>query len=628
MHFSKNSLSKYLLIFSFIVLTTSSCIPKMTPTPSVDLGDYGLLENKTRISEIQGTTHRSPLDGQEVQCVHGVVTAVDGGGFYLQSLEPDDDERTSEGIYIDLLAFFNVKAGDEVLVKTGKIREFNPAGLGENSLTITTIRTADLEVLRKGQALPDPIVLGENGRKIPDKVIEDDVNGYVGRSKALFDPEEDGMDFYESLESMLVQVNNAVAVSAVNNFNEVVVLADFGKNASGLTTTGVLLASEDDYNPERLMLDDAFIIMPDIQLGDVITSPVVGIMDYDYGNYRIQPIKKFTFQSKNQIESFPSYQTVKLEDTQLSVASLNVLNLSHMESLARMKDISRMIADNLASPDILVLQEIMDDDGRLDSSVVSAEKNLAQLARSILEAGGASYQWLNIDPERNADGGVDGGNIRVVILHRKDRGLRSLSAPVGEAGQEVGLTGTGEDLRLTNNPGLIWPLNSGFNQSRKPIIAQFEFMDQSIFVIGVHLNSKGPDGPLYGDTQPPNLDSERQRIAQTKAINGFVKDILESDPKANILVTGDFNDFPWTAPIKTLEGTQLTNLFTTVDKDDWFTYIYEGNGQVFDQIFTTKPLLEKLVDFQVLHLNSVKSGDDRVSDHDPVIALFDFGRND
>jgi predicted extracellular nuclease len=628
MHFSKNSLSNYLLIIFFIVLTTSSCIPKMTPTPSVDLGDCGLLENKTRISEIQGTTHRSPLDGQEVQCVHGVVTAVDGGGFYLQSLEPDDDDRTSEGIYIDLLAFFNVKAGDEVLIQTGKIREFNPAGLGENSLTITTIRTADLEVLRQGQALPDPIFLGENGRKIPDKVIENDVNGYVGRSKALFDPEEDGMDFYESLESMLVQVNNAMAVSAVNNFNEVVVLADNGKNTSGLTTTGVLLASEDDFNPERLMLDDAFIIMPDIQLGNVITSPVIGIMDYDYGNYRIQPIKKFTFQSTNQIHAFPGHQTVELEDTQLTVASLNVLNLSHLESLARLKDISRMIAVNLASPDILVLQEIMDDDGRLDSSVVSADKNLAQLARSIQEAGGASYEWLNIDPERNADGGVDGGNIRVVILYRKDRGLRSLSAPVGEAGQEVSLTGQGQDLRLSNNPGLIWPLNYAFNQSRKPIIGQFEFLGQSIFIIGVHLNSKGPDGPLYGDTQPPNLDSERQRIAQTKAINGFVKDILESDPDANILVAGDFNDFPWTPAIKTLEGDHLTNLFTKVDKDDWFTYIYEGNGQVFDQIFTTKPLLEKLVDFQVLHLNSVKSGDDRVSDHDPVIALFDFGRND
>ena len=86
-----------------------------------------------------------------------------------------------------------------------------------------------MEVLRQGQALPDPIILGNNGRKIPDKVIENDVNGYVGRSKELFDPEEDGMDFYESLESMLVQVNNAVAVSPVNNFNEVVVLADFGK---------------------------------------------------------------------------------------------------------------------------------------------------------------------------------------------------------------------------------------------------------------------------------------------------------------------------------------------------------------------------------------------------------------
>lgn len=628
MNLFKSMNNKLILTLFIGLFTMSSCLLQLPVRPTIDLGNCGQDQNLTQIHDIQGATHRSPFDGQEVQCVPGVVTAVDGGGFYLQSLDYDDDDRTSEAIYVDLLAFFKVKAGDEIMIRSGKIREFNPTGLGENSLTITNIRTSDLEVLGQGMSLPEPIVLGENGRKIPDKVLENDVKGYVGRSKAPFDPEEDGMDFFESLESMLVQVNNAVAVSSVNNYNEVIVLADQGKNASGLTKNGVLLASEDDFNPERLMLDDAFILMPDIQLGDLITSPVVGIIDYDYKNYRIQPLTKFTFQSNNNIQAFLNQEAPVAKETQLSLASFNVLNLSHLESIERVRSVANIVVGKLGSPDILVLQEILDDDGRLNSAVVSADKNLAQLAKSIQEAGGPGYKWMNIDPKRNTDGGVDGGNIRVVILYRTDRGLSAISATPGKAGQEVGLVGKGDDLHLSNNPGLIWPLNYAFNQSRKPIIGQFEFMNQSIFIIGVHLNSKGPDGPLYGDTQPPVLESERQRIAQTKAINGFVKDILESDPEAKVLVTGDFNDFPWTAAIQTLEGSQLTNLISTIDEDDWFTYIYEGNGQVFDQIFVTDSLLKNMSEFTVLHLNSVQSGEDQISDHDPVIALFDFGDNE
>ncbi len=96
----------------------------------------------------------------------------------------------------------------------------------------------------------------------------------------------------------------------------------------------------------------------------------------------------------------------------------------------------------------------------------------------------------------------------------------------------------------------------------------------------MHFNSKGPDGPLYGDQQPPDLASERQRIAQARAVNGFVKDILELDPNARILVAGDMNDFPWSEAITSLKGEQLNNLFDTISTDRWFTYIHEGNGRL------------------------------------------------
>ena len=49
----------------------------------------------------------------------------------------------------------------------------------------------------------------------PTLVIDDDATGDVETS-GTFDPATDGIDFYESLEAMRVQVNNAVAVGPTN----------------------------------------------------------------------------------------------------------------------------------------------------------------------------------------------------------------------------------------------------------------------------------------------------------------------------------------------------------------------------------------------------------------------------
>ncbi|NLB71962.1 MAG: nuclease, partial [Chloroflexi bacterium] len=368
-----------------------------------------------------------------------------------------------------------------------------------------------------------------------------------------------------------------------------------------------------------------FIAMPEIEIGDAFTSPIVGIVSYDFGNYRIQPIEKLVYESNNLLEELTKTNLPELNERQISVATYNVKNLSHSESISRLSEIARQIVEELRMPDILVLQEVMDDDGLLDSGKSSAAENLEALTSEILGLGGVEYRWFNIDPENNQDGGVDGGNIRVVILFRMDRGVKFLSALPGVASEEVSLLGEGQDLHLSLSPGLIWPGNSAFIQSRKPIIAQFQFMEQSFFVIGVHFNSKGPDGPLFGDEQPPDLASETQRIAQAKAVNGFVKDILELDPQAFIIVAGDMNDFPWTEAIQTLKSDQLENLTDSIDGNQGFTYIYEGNGQIFDQIFVSKPMSKKVKELHVLNINSVLPANDQVSDHDPVVAIFDFG---
>lgn len=607
------------------ILFCAGCFAKAPAVPpATKEPPRSTTDDMTPISQIQGITHRSPLEGKTVEKVSGVVTAVDGEGFYLQSLNPDEDERTSEAVYVDLKAFSNAKRGDIVLVQNGLVKEWNPAGLGENSLTITTLVAKDVTVLSQNQPLPEPVVIGKGGRLIPNTVIENDVKGYVGQSKEPLDPQEDGMDFFESLECMLVQINDAKAVSTRNGYNEVSVVADGGEDAGIFSEEGVLILRENDPNPERTMIDDSFVMMPEIHVGAVFAEPLVGVVDYDYGNYRIQLLKKPVLSQNAPFVAASATGTE--QDWHLAVATYNLENFSSLQDLEKSRKIAAEIVEVMSAPDILVLQEIMDDDGSLDSQQVSAERNLASLIEDIsdLSKGAVLYQALNIDPARNLDGGLAGGNIRTVILYQTKRGLGLVSAPEGKADEETKLLNENGRAMLSLNPGRIWPANSAFFDSRKPIIAQFVFNGQDIYIIGNHFNSKGEDGPLYGDQQPPQLLSERQRIAQAKAVNGFVRDILDINPKALIVVAGDLNDFPWSKSLKTLEGGLLENLVFTLPENQRFTYMYEGNGQVLDHILASKALAPRLLRLEILHINSLSLPRMASSDHDPVVAIFDL----
>ena len=117
-------------------------------------------------------------------------------------------------------------------------------------------------------------------------------------SFATFDPAEDGIDFYESLEGMRVQVNNAVVVGPRSGFGEIFVLSDNGANAGVRTARGGIVIRDlgpeatgdyasGDFNPERIQLDDALLpgSTPAANVGD--HGAAVGIVDYDFGNFEV-----------------------------------------------------------------------------------------------------------------------------------------------------------------------------------------------------------------------------------------------------------------------------------------------------------------------------------------------------
>ncbi len=99
-----------------------------------------------------------------------------------------------------------------------------------------------------------------------------------------------------------------------------------------------------------------------------------------------------------------------------------VLQLFQVENMApRSRHIPRIadhIANYLNSPDIVFVQEIQDDSGSSDNGVVSANKTLGALTKAIAKAsGGVQYEFVNVPPLNNMDGGKPGSNIRVAYLY-------------------------------------------------------------------------------------------------------------------------------------------------------------------------------------------------------------------
>ena len=76
------------------------------------------------------------------------------------------------------------------------------------------------------------------------------------------------------------------------------------------------------------------------------------------------------------------------------------------------------IANYLNTPDLMLVQEISDDSGSADDGTVSANKTLTALVDAIAYASdGIKYDFVDIPPEDNVDGGKPGSNIRVAYLY-------------------------------------------------------------------------------------------------------------------------------------------------------------------------------------------------------------------
>ena len=571
-----------------------------------------------RIHDIQGAAVTSPYAGKQVTGVPGIVTAVSSTGFYLQDPTPDSDPNTSEGIFVFTDKAGSAVVGDSVTV-AGSVSEYRPGGTADpDGLSVTELDSPTVTTVSHGNPLPAPVVVGSAGQQPPTETYDQpgdtagDIEAATGGG--TFDRTRSGIDFWESLEGMRVEEDDALVVGPTNSYGETAIVPNKGAGSTGLDPRGGLVTSPTDFNPERVIVSDSLgAAVPAANVGDDYTQ-VVGVLNFDFDEYQIDATQDVTRVDNGlQPTSAPA-----VTGSEVSLATFNVENLSPTDPQSKFDRLAGIVVKNLASPDILAVEEIQDDDGATDDGVVDASTTYADLIAAISKAGGPTYSYTQIDPVNDQDGGEPGGNIRQGFLYRTDRGLSLMPGTAGTATQAESVDAAGN---LTLNPGRIDPTNAAWASSRKPLAAEFSDQGQPLFVIANHLVAKLGDDPLFGDDQPPKQSSKAQRLQQTTAINAFVKQLEAARSSARIAVLGDLNDYSASPAVQELtNGTGLTDLITTLPANQQYTYDYEGNSEVLDHILVSSSLLTN-ESYDVVHVNAEFA--DQASDHDPqVVTLF------
>ncbi|MFF3544606.1 endonuclease/exonuclease/phosphatase family protein [Streptomyces platensis] len=570
-----------------------------------------------RIHDIQGSTRISPLAGQQVSDVPGTVTAIrsfgSARGFWVQDPHPDRDPATSEAVFVFTgKETPKVTVGDAITF-SGTVSEYYPGGKDAGLQSVTEITDATWKTASADAPLPAAFKL--NPSSVPNRYAPDAGGKSIESLKLR--PGSYALDRYESLEGMRVAVSDAPVVGATNTHHELWVTAEpkHHRTARG----GTLYGSYKDPNGGRVKLASLIPFaqqpFPVADVGDALTGTTAGPLDYDnFGGYTLQATELGKLADKGPEPE----KTRKQKSDELAVATYNVENLSPSTPQAKFDRLAKGLVEHLATPDVVALEEVQDDSGTKDNGVVTAGETLKKLTEAIKAAGGPAYEWRQIDPANDQDGGQPGGNIRVAFLFNPER-VSFTDIKGGDATTPVKVVDDHGKATLSASPGRIAPADPAWKTSRKPLVGQFSLKSRPgsrVFVIANHFNSKGGDQALDSRFQPPARSSETQRTAQAGLVNTFVKELLAKDPKAAVVVAGDLNDYQFSPALKALTaGGVLTDQVNRLPAAERYGYVYSGNSQVLDHMLTSRPLTR--ADYDIVHLNAEYA--DQASDHDPQV---------
>ncbi|THV05257.1 DNase I-like protein [Dendrothele bispora CBS 962.96] len=593
-----------------------------------------------KVTDIQGNAWLSPFAGQTVSNVTGVITAKGGSGFYISG-EAVDDDRVSNGLFIfstSSAVLGKINVGDMVSV-TGKVAEFRSSS-SPNDLLQTEISSpsaSNVVVLSSGNNV-SPVILGRD-RSPPTELLsalDIGADGWlsapnnqslVDTVNATLQPDLYGMDFWSSLEGQLVTVPSPVALDFQNSFGEFWVHGDWpvtGKNGRGGLTITINSDNVPDANPETVIIGSPLdgSSNPEVAVGTTL-SDITGVVQYQFGFYYILPLTAPTVLTSPDSTVPPSIIVASDDHCELTFGDYNVENMA--PTSAHLPTVAGHIANFLLTPDILFLQEIQDNSGPTNDGVVIANLTLSTLVKAIADVSNVTYDFVEIAPVNNQDGGQPGGNIRQVYLYRPDKLSLVSGSPAGESLDSVEVVSDYSGKPSLNfNPGRIDPTNAAWTDSRKPLVAQWQTPSGStLFTVNVHFTSKGGSSSTQGNARPPVNLPVATRTTQVELAANFIKTVLDADSEANVILAGDFNEFSQTRSV----FASLNGVMTEIDEVagiplvERYTYVFDQNTEQLDHSFISSAIANRTLAYEHIHVNNWSpSLSARVSDHDPSVG--------
>ncbi|KAI9747108.1 MAG: hypothetical protein M1815_004618 [Lichina confinis] len=588
---------------------------------------YILTASCQRISEINGVKFLSPYRDQAISNTTGLITAKGPNGIWIRSTAPDADDRSSESIYVfDRNVGSNLTVGD-VIALDGRVVEFRST---PDHLFLTEIASPrNVRKISSGNKV-EPLVIGKGGLDPPTEQYSSLDNGdvfglpnnvsQISNVNPELEPDMYGLDFWASLNGELVTVRKPTAISKPNNFRDTWVVGDW--RATGRNRRGGLTVTDRDANPEAILIGtplDGTRNPTDTKLGDGLED-ITGVVTYAFGFYRILPQSAIKVTRPVKAAAERTKLVAGDDCSSLTIGSYNVENLSPNSShLPRVAD---HIVDYLNTPTLVFLQEVQDNNGPTDDTTVDANATLSRLADEIRKRSSVDYDFVDVDPVDDQDGGQPGGNIRVAYLYNP--AVLRLHNPRPGSSTDRNEVLPGPELKF--NPGRIDPANAAaWNSSRKPLAAAWETIDgrNKFFTVNVHFASKGGSSSLHGDARPPVNGVVQVRQLQAEVTADFISDILSYDAGASIIAAGDFNEFAFVAPLETFtsrSGLQDLDVLSRIDPTERYSYIFDMNSQELDHMYVSSSLARK-AEFEHVHVNTWATRDGEVSDHDPGVAL-------
>ena len=574
---------------SFLLFVILSFLPAVTTAESVCGAPA------TPISTIQGSGPASLLTGKTVT-VEGILTQDSRtkggfGGFYLQQADhqTDNNPATSEALFV-FTSRDTGKPGMRLRI-TGKVKEYH--GLTE-LVSVQRIQACGRE------PLPAPIRV-----TLPWSA----------------DPEH--------LENMRVAFDQPLTVVSNHNlarYGELALAASDQVQPTEYMRPGKEAHSASIRNREnRVLLDDNQSVKaprpvpwpPDglspaiVRAGNQVTG-LVGVLDFRFDAWRIQPAREPIFLATNPRERKPDSKP----ETTVRILALNLGNFFNGDGRGGEFPTSRGAATpaefqrqqqqlvNLLlapDPDILALTE-------LESDGYSPQSSIAELADAL----GNDWRFVS-SPDQ--DGGDE---IRTGLLYRSDR-----------------ISAVGPPERLAKGP---------FRSGGRPPLAQ-DFSrpggDSTVRVIVPHLKSKSCRGARGEDQDQADGQGcyANRRTNEAKTLSGWSGIDGRGQNSVGTLIVGDLNSYAREQPVAALEAAGFTSMIhhfhpCTEQTCRHYTYRYRGQKGSLDYALASETLKPRVTGAWSWQVNADEpqmlgyqgnhpasgQGPWRSSDHNPVVV--------